>query len=46
VLAAGIPRALTRAYAEAFSWDATTAGQIELFETILSRAGTAVRSVA
>ena len=46
VLAAGIPRALTRAYAEAFSWDATTAGQIDLFETILSRAGTAVRDGA
>ena len=31
----------TRAYAEQFSWDATTQGQIELFRSILARrAGT------
>jgi glycosyltransferase involved in cell wall biosynthesis len=29
-------RAATRAYAERFSWDATTAGQLELFRTVLS----------
>ena len=37
-------RAATRAYAEAFSWDATTAGQIELFSRVIrlgSRAGLA-----
>ena len=28
-------RALVRAYAERFSWDATTAGQIELFRRVL-----------
>jgi glycosyltransferase involved in cell wall biosynthesis len=31
------PRTATRAYAEQFSWDATTAGQIELFGSILGR---------
>ena len=30
-------RALTRGYAERFSWEATTRGQIELFSSILSR---------
>lgn len=30
-------RAATRAYAEGFSWDATTQGQIELFRSILNR---------
>ena len=30
-------RAATRAYAENFSWDATTLGQIELFREILAR---------
>jgi teichuronic acid biosynthesis glycosyltransferase TuaC len=30
-------RAATRAYAEGFSWDATTQGQIELFQSILTR---------
>jgi teichuronic acid biosynthesis glycosyltransferase TuaC len=30
-------REATRAYASAFSWDATTAGQIELFRRIMSR---------
>ena len=29
-------RAATRAYAEGFSWDATTEGQIELFNEILA----------
>jgi glycosyltransferase involved in cell wall biosynthesis len=32
-------RAATRAYAEGFSWDATTAGQIELFEQIIAKIG-------
>jgi glycosyltransferase involved in cell wall biosynthesis len=31
-------RAATRAYAEAFSWDATTEGQIELFEEMVADA--------
>jgi teichuronic acid biosynthesis glycosyltransferase TuaC len=30
-------RALTRRYAERFSWEATTRGQLELFRSILSR---------
>jgi glycosyltransferase involved in cell wall biosynthesis len=30
-------RAATRAYAEEFSWDATTQGQISLFSSILGR---------
>lgn len=30
-------RAATRAYAEGFSWDATTAGQISLFDAIARR---------
>jgi glycosyltransferase involved in cell wall biosynthesis len=37
VLGRAIPRAATRRYAEDFSWDETTAGQIALFETILAR---------
>jgi glycosyltransferase involved in cell wall biosynthesis len=28
-------RAATRRYAEAFSWDATTAGQLELFRRVV-----------
>lgn len=37
-LAAAPPdRAATRAYAERFSWDATTAGQIALFRRVLDR---------
>lgn len=36
-LAAPLDRAATRRYAERFSWDDTTAGQIRLFEDILSR---------
>ncbi len=31
------PRAATRAYAEGFSWDATTAGQLALFREVVSR---------
>ncbi|MGA9869019.1 MAG: glycosyltransferase family 4 protein [Acetobacteraceae bacterium] len=31
------PRAATRAYAEGFSWDETTAGQLALFRRVLSR---------
>ena len=39
-LAAALPdRAATRAYAEQFSWDATTEGQLALFNGILSRNG-------
>jgi glycosyltransferase involved in cell wall biosynthesis len=39
-LAAALPdRAATRAYAEKFSWDATTEGQLALFGEILSRSG-------
>jgi hypothetical protein len=30
-------RAATRRYAERFSWDDTTAGQLALFEDILNR---------
>jgi hypothetical protein len=30
-------RESTRAYASAFSWDATTEGQIELFRSVLAR---------
>jgi len=30
-------RAATRRYAERFSWDDTTAGQIRLFESVLVR---------
>ena len=33
-------RHATRRYAEGFSWDATTAGQIELFDRILSNGAT------
>jgi len=33
-------RGATRRYAEQFSWDATTAGQLELFGRILSTGGT------
>ena len=38
VFAAAPSRAETRAYAERFSWDATTAGQASLFQEILGRA--------
>lgn len=39
VFARSIPRSRTRTYAEDFSWDETTRGQIDLFETILAREG-------
>lgn len=35
--AAGIDRAATRRYAEGFSWDATTEGQMRVFERIVRR---------
>ncbi len=38
VRARSIDRAATRAYAEKFSWDDTTRGQLELFRAILARA--------
>jgi glycosyltransferase involved in cell wall biosynthesis len=31
-------RAATRAYAERFNWDATTEGQLEIFERLVGRA--------
>jgi glycosyltransferase involved in cell wall biosynthesis len=34
LLAAGVDRAATRRYAEGFSWQATTDGQLDLFSTI------------
>lgn len=37
LLAAPPARAATRAYAEGFSWDETTAGQLALFRRVLSR---------
>jgi glycosyltransferase involved in cell wall biosynthesis len=37
LLAAPPDRAATRAYAEQFSWDSTTAGQLDLFAQILAR---------
>jgi glycosyltransferase involved in cell wall biosynthesis len=36
VLSAALPREATRRYAEGFSWDATTAGQLELFREVLA----------
>ncbi len=36
-LAAATDRAATRAYAEDFSWDATSAGQIAVFHAVLAR---------
>ena len=37
-LFAALPaRAATRAYAEGFSWEATTRGQLDLFRTILEK---------
>jgi len=41
LLAAPPERAATRAYAERFSWDSTTAGQLELFRSILCAQGDA-----
>ena len=35
-------REATRAYASAFSWDATTEGQTELFRRIIAKAGARV----
>ena len=32
-------RSMTRAYAERFSWDATTAGQIALFRSVCAAGG-------
>lgn len=40
------PRAATRAYAERFSWDATTAGQIEVFRGVLGRSARPVGALA
>ncbi|NBC31687.1 MAG: glycosyltransferase [Alphaproteobacteria bacterium] len=37
-LTAPADRAATRAYAERFSWDATTAGQLDLFRSVLAGA--------
>jgi teichuronic acid biosynthesis glycosyltransferase TuaC len=37
-LAAATDRAATRAYAEDFSWDATSAGQMTVFRAVLARA--------
>jgi glycosyltransferase involved in cell wall biosynthesis len=37
LLARAPDRARTRAYAEGYSWDATTRGQIELFERVVAR---------
>ena len=40
LLLADLPdRSATRAYAERFSWDATTQGQIDLFQSILNTSG-------
>ncbi|MGF1630414.1 MAG: glycosyltransferase family 4 protein [Kiloniellaceae bacterium] len=39
ILAAPVPRAQTREHALAFTWDATTRGQIDLFREILHRRG-------
>jgi glycosyltransferase involved in cell wall biosynthesis len=38
VLARGIERAAVRRYAEGFSWDATTRGQLDLFDHLLRNA--------
>ncbi|MDE2181825.1 MAG: glycosyltransferase family 4 protein [Alphaproteobacteria bacterium] len=37
LLEAGHDRAATRRYAERFSWDATTKGQLDLFRSVVSR---------
>ncbi|OWY29812.1 glycosyltransferase family 4 protein [Herbaspirillum robiniae] len=39
LLAAGPERAATRRYAEGFSWDDTTAGQLRLFRDVIGKAG-------
>jgi hypothetical protein len=36
LFAAGLPRQATRTYAEAFSWDETTQGQVELFRRVVA----------
>lgn len=43
--AAAPVRGATRRYAEQFSWDATTAGQLRLFDSILQRRAPAVQAV-
>jgi len=43
--AAAPERAATRRYAEQFSWDATTAGQLQLFDSILQRRAQAALAV-
>jgi hypothetical protein len=35
-------REATRAYASAFSWDATTQGQIDLFRRVIAKVGAEV----
>jgi hypothetical protein len=40
VLGSTIGRAATRAYAEQFGWDETTAGQLALFRRVLARSCT------
>jgi glycosyltransferase involved in cell wall biosynthesis len=39
-------RAMTRRYAEGFSWDDTTAGQVRLFEAVLARHRSAAGALA
>lgn len=46
LLAAGIDRRATRAYAARFGWEATTAAQLELFAEILGESGAATRPLA
>jgi glycosyltransferase involved in cell wall biosynthesis len=46
VLAAPPSRAATRLYAERFSWDATTTGQLVLFHQVLARAHSHSRDAA
>ncbi len=36
LFAAGLPREATRAYAEPFSWDETTQGQLDLFRRVIA----------
>jgi hypothetical protein len=37
-------RAATRRYAEGFSWDATTSGQVELFTSVLAARASIMRT--
>jgi glycosyltransferase involved in cell wall biosynthesis len=46
VLGSTIGRAATRAYAEKFGWDETTAGQLALFRRVLARTDAAVAACA